>query len=380
MNHSRNDNSSRDSRGGSLVKEARVTIFSCLWLIDRGRIPSFDPRLGTINPLLIHELSSKERVQVMVAENNQLRHYSYSKANADMKQQHAVASAPAPDMGSRKRNGTSDDGTSMQSYATDRYFSQQKVQSSSTTSTTSRSNEYGPLSFTNPRRTVARRLPTASVATSSVHDHFAHSIASPSSAATNDQATIGHSGHELCQNTAALTFCTGVRKTAPLPVYNHYGSRAMSNANNVAPSDHSNHSDGSPVVEAADQQHATKFSFAVLSEVECCELGPKDATRKRVGLPEGFKGLACRQCKGSRMLGGRLFPSKIKTMADTSKTLMPMYKHLMKCIYVSATTKARLEICKAEHENERKSQKKYGSQTALCTSIWERLHGKGHEK
>ena len=373
-----------------------------------------------------------------LAENNQLRHYAYSTANADMKQQYAAVSVP--DM-CRKRNGTSDDGT--RSYANDRYFPQ-GVQSTSF-------NEYEPLSFTNPRRTVARRLSTASVATSSVHDHIAHSIGTSS---VHDQA-IDHSiasssAHELCHNTAALTFYQGVRKTvSTLPVYNHYGM-AMSNAN-VARSDYSNHSDshsnfsygtsvhsfaalsvnsfvgaqpdelqsgygsgyggntpvadyarsdakagkakiedhpivdygdylGQPVVEIADQQHATKFSFAVLSEVECCEFGKKDVTGKRVGLPDGFKGLACRHCKGSRRLGGRLFPSKIKTMADTNKTLMPLYKHMMKCTAVSATTKARLEVCKAEHENERKTQKKYGSQKAFFSSIWERLHGTGNDK
>mmetsp|Transcript_21182 Transcript_21182/g.31354 ORF Transcript_21182/g.31354 Transcript_21182/m.31354 type:complete len:503 (-) Transcript_21182:36-1544(-) len=365
------------------------------------------------------------------SEDDHLRHYAYSKANADMKQQYAAASAP--DMG-RKRNGTSDDGTNMQSYTTDRYFPQ-GVQSTSF-------NEFEPLSFTNPRRTVARRLSAASVATSSVHDHIAHSIASKEYA--HDQA-IGHSvasssAHELCQNTAALTFYTGVRKTIPLPLYSHYGI-AMTNAN-VARSDYSNQSDsfskfsfgssvnsfaalsvnsyagaqpdelqsrfegnaptadharndvkagkantedhpindygdyrGSPVVRSSDQRNATKFSFAVLSEVECCEFGAKDVTGKRVGLPEGFKGLACRHCKGSRRLGGRLFPSKIKTMADTNKTLMPLFKHMMKCTAVSQATKTRLEVCKADHDNERKNQKKYGSQKAFFTSIWDRLHG-----
>ena len=211
----------------------------------------------------------------MVAGNNQLRHYAYPKANADMKQQRAAASAPAPDMDSRKRNGTSDEGggTSMQSYANDRYFSQHEVQRCSfhySTTCTSRSNEYGLLSFTNPRRTIARRLSTEFVATSSVHDHIAHSFASLSA---HGQGTIGHSNvasasseHECYQrNAAALTFYQGVQKTAPLKVCNFYGS-TTSNARNVARSeDYSNNSNGgncSPVVVAApDQQHATKFSF-----------------------------------------------------------------------------------------------------------------------
>ena len=162
----------------------------------------------------------------------------------------------------------------MQSYANDRYFSQHEVQRCSfhySTTCTSRSNEYGLLlSFTNPRRTIARRLSTEFVATSSVHDHIAHSFASLSA---HGQGTIGHSNvasasseHECYQrNAAALTFYQGVQKTAPLKVCNFYGS-TTSNARNVARSeDYSNNSNGgncSPVVVAApDQQHATKFSF-----------------------------------------------------------------------------------------------------------------------
>jgi hypothetical protein len=135
-----------------------------------------------------------------------------------------------------------------------------------------------------------------------------------------------------------------------------------------------------PVIKDSDRQFATAFSFAVLSEVESCEYGPRDITAKRVGLKVGFKGLACRHCRGDRRLGGRFFPSTIKTMSDTNKTLIPLFIHMLKCPAVSTSTKDWLENCKVNHDYERKNQKKYGSQKAFFTKIWERLHGKAPEQ
>jgi len=129
------------------------------------------------------------------------------------------------------------------------------------------------------------------------------------------------------------------------------------------------------VLENADRRHATAFSFAVLEEVESCEFRIRDITGKRRGLPLGFKGLTCRHCQGDKGIGGRLFPSKIKTMSDTNKTLMPLYAHLIKCKYVPLTTKTQLEALFETHEIERRKQNRHGSQKMLFTMIWKRIHG-----
>lgn len=72
--------------------------------------------------------------------------------------------------------------------------------------------------------------------------------------------------------------------------------------------------------------------------------------------------------------GGRLFPSKIKTMSDTYKTLMPLYNHFLKCPYVPKTIQDNLEKLKRDHDEERKN-KRYGSQKAFFSKVWERIHG-----
>lgn len=130
------------------------------------------------------------------------------------------------------------------------------------------------------------------------------------------------------------------------------------------------------IVGEMDKSLATKFSYAVLYEVESCSFENRDRTGKRRGLELGFRGLACRHCKGfTKKIGGRLFPSTIKTMSDTQKTLIPLYNHLIKCPSVPNETKEHLRSLKDLHESERKG-KSYGSQKALFTEVWRRLHGK----
>ena len=129
------------------------------------------------------------------------------------------------------------------------------------------------------------------------------------------------------------------------------------------------------VISAADRELATDFSFAVLTEVEACTFGKQDRTGKRRSLPLGFQGLACRHCRGLSKIGGRLFPSTIKTMSDTNKTLMALYNHLIKCPVCPNNKKRYLQYLKESHDDERKN-KRYGSQKALFSKIWKGLHGK----
>ena len=131
---------------------------------------------------------------------------------------------------------------------------------------------------------------------------------------------------------------------------------------------------GKPVAFASDREVATEFSFAVMSEVEACAFKSTDRTGKRTNLRLGFPGLTCRHCRGESNIGGRLFPSSIKTMSDSNKTLMAMYAHLTKCPFFCNSKVAQLQILRLRHEEERRH-KKYGSQKAFFTLIWQRIHG-----
>jgi len=129
-----------------------------------------------------------------------------------------------------------------------------------------------------------------------------------------------------------------------------------------------------PLVQPKDQEHATRFSFAVLSEVEPCKFEGRDKKGKRSTLPIGFPGLACRYCRGAVGRTGRYFPSTIKTMSDTKKTLMAIYRHLRQCGLCPGTVLDNLEQRVQEHSVERLLKKGRGSQKAFFRKIWNRLH------
>jgi hypothetical protein len=105
-----------------------------------------------------------------------------------------------------------------------------------------------------------------------------------------------------------------------------------------------------------------------------CVFTEADRLGKRKGLPQGFPGLACRHCFGGYG-SGRFFPSSIKTLSDTSKTLNVLHNHMMRCRKCPAEVRELLERLRGSHDEER-SKMKFGSQKAFFARIWDRLHSK----
>ena len=143
--------------------------------------------------------------------------------------------------------------------------------------------------------------------------------------------------------------------------------------NNINTVDVNDRDDIKPVVRRTDATLATKFSFAVLAQFCPCAFRATDRQGKRRGLAFGFPGLQCRHCFGADRKGGRFFPSTIKTMADTKKTLVSIKNHLMKCSKCPDPIKEKINELEVTHEEERRAQK-YGSQKAFFSNIWGRLH------
>lgn len=141
-------------------------------------------------------------------------------------------------------------------------------------------------------------------------------------------------------------------------------------------SKHGNGQQGAPLVTKEDKPYATTFSYHLLSQMQPCVFTEADRLGKRKGLPPGFPGLACRHCFGGYG-SGRFFPSSIKTLSDTSKTLNVLHNHMMRCRKCPADVKESLEKLRSTHDEER-AKMKFGSQKAFFARIWERLHGKDH--
>jgi hypothetical protein len=130
-----------------------------------------------------------------------------------------------------------------------------------------------------------------------------------------------------------------------------------------------------PLVSPEDKSYSTAFSFHLLSQMQPCVFTEADRLGKRKGLPPGFPGLACRHCFGGYG-SGRFFPSSIKTLSDTSKTLNVLYNHMMRCRKCPQDVRKMLQDLRSSHDDER-AKMKFGSQKAFFARIWECLHGKG---
>jgi hypothetical protein len=129
-----------------------------------------------------------------------------------------------------------------------------------------------------------------------------------------------------------------------------------------------------PLVTPEDEPYATGFSFHLLSQMQPCVFTEADRLGKRKGLPPGFPGLACRHCFGGYG-SGRFFPSSIKTLSDTSKTLNVLHNHMMRCRKCPPEVRDTLDKLRKLHDEQR-AKMKFGSQKAFFARIWDRLHYK----
>ena len=128
-----------------------------------------------------------------------------------------------------------------------------------------------------------------------------------------------------------------------------------------------------PLTTPEDKAYSTAFSYHLLSQMQPCVFTEADRLGKRKGLPPGFPGLACRHCFGGYG-SGRFFPSSIKTLSDTSKTLNVLHNHMMRCRKCPPDVRETLEKLRGSHDEER-AKMKFGSQKAFFARIWDRLHG-----
>jgi len=123
----------------------------------------------------------------------------------------------------------------------------------------------------------------------------------------------------------------------------------------------------------SEKRDTTTFTFHIMSQLRPCTFTEADRLGRRRGLLTGFPGLACRHCLGEHGCSGRFFPSSVKTMADASKTLDVVYRHVMKCKDCPWNIKCGLKTLRTFHDTER-SKMPFGNQRAFFLKIWGRLH------
>jgi len=127
------------------------------------------------------------------------------------------------------------------------------------------------------------------------------------------------------------------------------------------------------------KQHGTSLSNEIFQHYKVVKFKESDIGCKRDQLETGYAGLACAYCDGSRgrRIGGRYFPSSIKTMADPNKVLLSMHKHLQKCSECPSSTKKHLMALHEVYDEERSNQPR-GSQRKFYKGIWDFLRRKDY--
>ena len=134
----------------------------------------------------------------------------------------------------------------------------------------------------------------------------------------------------------------------------------------------------------------TAFTYAVMCQFVKASFIESDMKGNRTKIHNngnrtktaiGHKGLKCKHCGGygtSRMTG-RYFPTSLKTFADTTKSLMPMHRHLILCPECPDDLKSlitRLHDCHELELQIKKSRrnKRENSQISFYRQIWKALH------
>ena len=124
----------------------------------------------------------------------------------------------------------------------------------------------------------------------------------------------------------------------------------------------------------SDRQHGTYFTHAVFDNVYKVFLSPRDQNLRHK-MPIKFPGIACLHCQGlaRKRNGGRYFPSSIKTLSDSKKTLFAIYQHLQNCDKCPEEIKKDLQTLMSGHDEEKLNQRR-GSQASYFLAIWHAIH------
>ena len=126
-----------------------------------------------------------------------------------------------------------------------------------------------------------------------------------------------------------------------------------------------------------DYQLTTSFTTQIFDELKIVFFEEGDRRNNRAHLSLGFAGFACRHCKRPAGRGGRYFPSTMKTLTDTHKTLFAINKHFAKCISCPDDIKTNLKHLLTQHASEKGMlKKKKIGQISFFDKIWDILRSK----
>ncbi|KAL7533993.1 hypothetical protein ACHAXR_005574 [Thalassiosira sp. AJA248-18] len=142
----------------------------------------------------------------------------------------------------------------------------------------------------------------------------------------------------------------------------------------------------SKLVTFEDRDLVPDYVFLSLAQLQPCQITNDDRIAAYKDRPDGFMGLCCRHCQGSRPGPGfgRVFPESIRSLAQTTTT-QTIVKHLTsKCQHVPSDIKDAISSLLQDATEDSKNsatddgRRKYGSRKEFFQGIWDRLQVCGH--
>ena len=127
------------------------------------------------------------------------------------------------------------------------------------------------------------------------------------------------------------------------------------------------------LISARDRSITSKFTSHIIDQLDFVYFVEADRRSHRTHLPIGFRGFGCRYCHSAPGKSGRFFPSSLKTLSDTKKTLYALRAHLLKCPDTPDDVKQYLHYLFTTHLAEVKTLKVNSSQRAFFRKIWKCL-------
>jgi len=124
------------------------------------------------------------------------------------------------------------------------------------------------------------------------------------------------------------------------------------------------------LLNARDRMFTSQFTAHIIDQLDFIYFEEPDRRSHRHHLHLGYRGFCCRYCRTQPGKSGRFFPSTLKTLSDSKKTLFALHVHFVKCPETPAIVKQQLCFLRQLHLAQIKPMKARGGQRVFFRRVW----------
>lgn len=124
------------------------------------------------------------------------------------------------------------------------------------------------------------------------------------------------------------------------------------------------------LLNARDRMATSQFTGHIIDQLDFIYFEEPDRRSHRHHLTVGYRGFCCRYCRTEPGKSGRFFPSTLKTLSDSKKTLFALHVHFIKCPETPPIVKQQLFSLRQLHPAQIKPMKVRGGQRVFFRRVW----------